>query len=223
MRFYSSLRIGALIAGVLSTALVLGGQDQKTEPSAAPKAEGIPPRTAPTDYQFHAQAGTFTVAAEFTGHSVATPESTLTTDDYVVIEVAVYGPAGARIKLSREDFALRVNGKKAVLPSQPYGLVVKNLKDPLLEPTASENKSKTSVGTGGQSDAGSTPAPYRVPDAIRHAWGQQLQKLALPEGDRALPRAGLIFFTYRGKTDKIDSIELTYTGPAGPATLALQP
>jgi hypothetical protein len=92
-----------------------------------------------------------------------------------------------------------------------------------LEPTASEQKSKTSIGTGGQSGASSTPAPYRVPDALRHEWRQRLQKASLPGGDRALPQAGLIYFPYRGKTEKIQSLELIYKGPAGECTLALQP
>ena len=43
------------------------------------------------------------------------------------------------------------------------------------------------------------------------------------EGERTLPQAGLIFFQYRGKTQSIHSIELIYAGPAGKATLALQP
>jgi hypothetical protein len=52
---------------------------------------------------------------------------------------------------------------------------------------------------------------------------QRVQKAALPEGDRTLPVAGLIFFQYRGKTQGIHSIELIYAGPAGKVTLALQP
>jgi hypothetical protein len=44
----------------------------------------------------------------------------------------------------------------------------------------------------------------------------------LPEGDRALPAAGLIFFQYGGREKSIRSIELIYTGPAGKATVALQ-
>ena len=35
--------------------------------------------------------------------------------------------------------------------------------------------------------------------------------------------AGLLFFEYRGKTKKIRSIELIYSGPAGKAALDLQP
>jgi len=206
------------IVGVMAPALHLYAQEQTTPP----KVQGIAPRATPADYQFHARAGSLTVAAEFTGHSVATPDGTLTTDDYVVIETAVYGPPGARTTLSSGDFSLRINGKKPVT-GQPYGLVVKTLRDLELEPTASEQKSKTSVGTGGQSDAGSTPAPYRVPDALRHEWRLRLQKASLPEGDRALPQAGLVYFPYRGKAEKIQSIELTYAGPAGQVTLPLQP
>jgi len=219
MQFSSVLKHSIRLSLLLAAAFCIGAQDQP----APPKAEGIPPRAAPTDYQTHAQAGKLSLAAEFTGHSIMMADATLTSEDYVVIETAVYGEPGARMKLSHEDFALRINGKKQPLTSQPYGIVVKTLKNPQLEPTASETKSKTSVNTGGGGGGDNTPAPpYRVPDELRHSWGQQLQKLALPEGDRALPQGGLIFFPYRGKTDKIQSLELTYTGPTGPITVELQ-
>jgi hypothetical protein len=52
---------------------------------------------------------------------------------------------------------------------------------------------------------------------------QYAQRSSLPEGDRALPEAGLMFFEYRGKTQNIRSLELFYDGPAGKATLKLQP
>jgi hypothetical protein len=58
---------------------------------------------------------------------------------------------------------------------------------------------------------------------LQRAWAQRVQKAALPEGDRSLPQAGLIFFQYRGKTQSIRSMELIYTGPDGTATLTLQP
>jgi hypothetical protein len=45
----------------------------------------------------------------------------------------------------------------------------------------------------------------------------------LPEGDRALPVAGLIFFQYRGKPQNIKSMELVYNGPAGTVSMPLQP
>ena len=204
---------------MLACSAVFGAQT----PEAPLKAEGLPPRAAPTDYQTHAAAGPLTVAAEFTGHAVGTPEGTLTTEDYVAVEVALYGPPGTHTRISLDDFSLRVNGSKKALVSQPYGLVVKTLKDPELEPTASEQKAKTSINTGGGDTTSGTPPPFRVPDAVRHEWSQRLQKISLPEGDRTLPKAGLIYFAYHGKESKIESVELTYSGPGGHTSLALQP
>jgi hypothetical protein len=207
------------IAALLTASLGLSAPGQ----NAPVKAEGIPPRATPADYQSQAQAGTLTIAAESTGHSVATPEgSPLTTDDFLVIETALFGPPGARAKLSIEDFSVRINGKKTPLPSQPYGLVLKSLKDPELEPLASA-KSKTGISTGGGQADASPPSKPKIPIEVRRGWEQRVQKAALPEGDRALPQAGLIFFQYRGKTEKIESLELIYESPAGKATLTLQP
>ena len=67
------------------------------------------------------------------------------------------------------------------------------------------------------------PAPVQIPIGVQRAMAQRVQKASLPEGDRTLPQAGLIFFQYRGKTQSIHSIELIYTGPAGKVTLPLQP
>ena len=209
------------------TALCLcaAGQTPPAGKEAPVESKGMPPRTAPTEYQAHAQAGTVTIAAEFTGHGVGTPQGALTTEDYVVVETGFFGPEGARAKLAIDDFSLRVNGKKVALRGQPYGMVLSSLKDPEWEPPAEVKKSKTSMGGGG-GEGGQSNDPPPVPKmtfAERRAMEQKVQKATLPEGDRALPVAGLIFFQYRGKTQGIKSLELVYDGPAGKATLKLQP
>jgi hypothetical protein len=190
------------------------------------ESKGLSPRAAPTDYQSHTQAGAVTIAAEFTGHSITSPQSVLATEDYVVVEVGFFGPPEAQLKLSYEDFSLRINGKKTALPARPSVSVFKSLKDPEWEPPVPvESKSKTSLGTGGggQNDPGSTPPVVHIPIEVERKWELRVQKATLPEGERVLPVAGLIFFQYRGKTDNIDSIELIYTGPAGKTTLKLHP
>jgi hypothetical protein len=213
----------------LITALCLCAQTQDTPPKETQinQAKGMPPRATPAEYQAQVQAGTVTIAAEFKGHSVPTMQGPLSTEDYVVVETALFGPPEARLKLSAEDFSLRINGKKAPLPSQPYGLVVGSVKDPEWEPPVPvEKKSKTGMSTGGkggQDDSNSPPAPVKIPIEVQRAMAQRVQKASLPEGDRALPQAGLLFFQYRGKAQGIHSIELIYTGPAGKATLPLQP
>jgi hypothetical protein len=210
-------------------ALCLCAQAQDAPPKGAPvnETKGIPPRAAPGDYQGHASAGEVTVAAEFVGHAVPTAGgTTYTTEDYVAVETALFGPSGARLKISSGDFSLRIIAKKTVpLPSQPFGMVFRSLKDPEWEDAnaiEAKAKSSTSVNTGGKNPT-DPPAPVRMPIPLRHVMEQKVEKVALPEGDRALPQAGLIFFPYRGKTDKIHAIELVYAGPAGTATVALQP
>ena len=188
--------------------------------------KGVAPRATPTDYQAHAQAGTVTIGAEFTGHSLGTPEAILSTEDYVVVEVGLFGGQEARARLSHEDFSLRINGRKAPLPAQPYGVVFESLKDPEWAPPGppqSKSKGGISSGGNGQSDADPPPAPARMPIELKRAMQQRVQKAALPEGERVLPQAGLIFFEFRGKTSGIRSVELIYGGPAGKAVLALQP
>jgi hypothetical protein len=227
MRFSHQSRTGVVIVAVLTAILCQGasGQGVQGKDAQIRDAKSIPPRATPTDYQAHAQAGALTVAAEFTGHSVATPEAILSTEDYVVVEVGLFGPPEARAKLSYENFALRINGKKTPLPAQPNTLVFKSLKDPeWAPPVSAEPKSKTSINGGtGQSDASSTPAPVHIPIEVERTMALRVQKASLPEGERVLPEAGLLFFQHRGKADGIRSIELIYTGPAGKAILTLQP
>jgi hypothetical protein len=223
MRLSRTLKIGALAA-----AICLCAQGQNTQGSdAQAEAKGLPPRATAADYQAQAQAGTLTVAAEFKGHSVPTLQGALSTDDYVVVEIGLFGSPGARMMLSSGDFSLRINGKKTPLSAEPYGLVAGSLKDPEWEPPVrAGSKSKTSVGGSGggeQGEANAPPAPVQIPVPVQRAMAQRVQKASLPEGDRALPQAGLIFFLYRGKTQGIRSIELIYAGPAGKATLKLQP
>jgi hypothetical protein len=61
------------------------------EAKAAEANKGIPPRATPADYPSQGKAGSVTIAAEFTGHSVPKPEGPLSTEDYVVVEAALFG------------------------------------------------------------------------------------------------------------------------------------
>ena len=198
-------------------------QDADKEAQAR-EAKGIPPRATPADYQTRIKAGAITLAAEFKGHSVPTPEAVLTSEDYVTVEVALFGAAGARATISTGDFALRINGtranaKKPPLPTQPYAFVFKSLKDPAWEPVVKEeSKSKTQINGSGN-DA--PPAAPKMPFPLVREMQQRVQRAVLPEGDRELPQAGLIFFYYPGKG--IRSAELIYTGPTGKTTLDLNP
>lgn len=223
MRVFSALRVVFLTAGCLFSAVALYAQEVSKE---AP-AKGMPPRAAPTEYQAQATAGMVTIGAEFMGHAVPTPEQTVASDDYVVVEAGLFGPPDARATLARGDFSLRINGKKTPSPSEPYELVFKSLKDPQWQPPVTEDSkaSKGGLTTGGGGGGGNAPPPLppKMPFELRRAMEQHVQRAAMQEGDRLLPQAGLLFFLYRGKAEGIHSLELIYSGAAGNATLTLQP
>jgi hypothetical protein len=229
MRFPSALRIGGLIAAVLMGAHCFFGQEPAAPApdSLTNKAKGVPPRVSPAEYQAHTEAGTVIVAAEFMGHAVPTPDGTFSTEDYVVVEVGLFGPPEAKLKLDPADFSLRVNeNKKGSLPSQPFEVVEHSLKDPEWSPPVDKDEDKSSTGfsSGGKgAQDGGKPPPPKMPMPLVLAMDQKVQKARLPEGERPLPQAGLLFFLYRSKVQSIHSIELIYSGPAGKATLALQP
>jgi hypothetical protein len=214
------------VAAVLIVALcrVASGQDTPNKDAQIHVAKGLPPRATPGDYLAHAQTGKFTIAAEFAGHSVPTQEALLTTEDYIVVEVAMYGPPDASLKLSYADFSLRFKGKKNILPAQPYTFVFKSLRDPdWVNPDAGDAKaSKTSIGGGGAGQD-ATPKVVHIPLPLERAMEQKVQNAVLPETERVLPGAGLIFFQYRGKTENLNGLDLIYDGPAGKATLPLHP
>jgi hypothetical protein len=192
-------------------------------------AQGLPPRTAPTEYQVVGKAGDVTLAADFVRHSVPTAQGTLSTEDYVVVELAMYGPPGAKTTISMDDFSLRINGKKQPLKGQPYGLVLASIKDPEWAPPdaapAKGSKGGLTSGGGGGGDKNSNEPPpvVKVPIELQRAMAQRTQKASLALGERALPQAGLLFFQYRGKAQNITSVELLYSGAAGKATLDLIP
>jgi hypothetical protein len=190
-------------------------------------AVGVPPRVAPADYPVQGKAGMMTIAAEFSRHAVPTPNATYSTEDFVVVEVGLYGPADARTQISLDNFSLRISGKKGSIPTQPVGMVLTSLKDPEWIPPDPPSKkgggtSLTSGGGGGGQD-NAPPIPPHMPFELVRAMNLATQRAELPQGDRPLPLAGLLFFPYHGNLKNVTSIELDYSGSAGKATLSLHP
>jgi hypothetical protein len=227
MRLLKATSVGIVATGIAFFVGNAPGQDAPKE-AEVHEIKGMPPRVAPTEYNAHAKAGRYTIAAEFTRHSVAMPDQTLSTEDYVVVDVGFFGPPDAHLVLNHEDFSLRINEKKAPLPSQVYGVIFHSLKDPEWSPpeSASSKSSKTSIGTGSGEGGGQSndpPPVIHMPIELERAMQLRVKKSALPEGDRPLPAAGLLFFPYRGRAEGIHSVELMYTGPAGKTVLDLHP
>lgn len=188
-------------------------------------SKGIPARAAASDYMGHGKAGTLTIGADFDGHEIPTLESTLTASDYVTVEVGVFGAPGAHATISAADFSIRINGKKSPIPSEGFSALSRNLRDPSWTPPEQKEKEKSrgGINTGGDQDSlGATPPIVHIPPEMERAMRLQVGTASLPEGDRALPVAGLLFFKYSGQAKGIHEVELVYEGSAGKGTIKLQ-
>jgi hypothetical protein len=208
--------------------LILLTTPSLTAQPPASSVHGLPARATPADYQAQAMAGSVTIAADFTGHGIPNAQEPLQSEDYVAVEVGLFGPDGAKLTITVSDFSLRINGKKEAQPSQSPGLVARGIKDPSwVAPEAAGGGSKSkggisgSAGGGGRAAGDPPPVTPKPPVELLRGWQQRVLKAGIAEGERTLPQAGLLFFSYRGKTDNIQSLELIYNGPAGKATLKL--
>lgn len=198
-----------------------------------------PTRTS-ANYPVHAPLDRgFTIAADYLVHSIPTPTGTLIADDYLVIEVAFFGPPKSAIRLDQGNFTLRINHAKNALQADAPGAVANSIQYPdwTRKPgvTASAGNGDIMVGprtpvphfpgdpSGGQPIPGSNPShdPNAPDKEIESPINDRIQNVSLESARPSVPTSGLIFFQFFGKTKKIKSLELIYEGPAGKAVLKL--
>jgi hypothetical protein len=209
-------------------------------------AQGLTPREKAADYPVHAEVKDgFTIAAEYLVHTLPTGKDALVANDYLVVEVAVFGPRGKRIDLSQGNFTLLLDtgkkGGKTALSPDSAGSVAASIKfsdwtqKPHVE--AEGGVGNASVGFGppmtprfpGDPSVRTmppSPVPDQNPAGIEKeqplSIDERVQRVSLPTGQLAPPAAGLIFFPFEGKTKSIKTLELVYEGPAGRVVLKLE-
>jgi hypothetical protein len=204
-------------------------------------AQGTDPKPKASEYPLQAQAGDVEIGAEYMVRSVSTPKASFLTDDYLVVEVALYPGAGG-ITVNAQEWTLRVNGKKEELLTQAPGIVAASLKYPDWS-----RRPQLAVGAGpviiGQPapverfPGDNRPARTRVPGQIPRVPTQPdtgveeepvdindvITRAALPEGSFRGPVSGYLFFPWRGNPAKIKSVDLIYRPRSGtPATLRIR-
>jgi hypothetical protein len=202
------------------------------------RAQGTTPKATPAEYPVHTEIGTVTLAAEYLVHSLPTPKGTLIATDYLVVDVAWFGPSFSRLKMSPDNFTLRINGKGQTLTAEPPGMVAGSIKfpgsRPHLETSGTITNGDGSVTVGPRAPPSRFPGDGNDRTASGHAptvkeveeessIDYRVQNATLPEGEHALPRSGLVYFFYRGKIKNIHSLDLFYEGTMGKATLKLLP
>ena len=195
-------------------------------------------------YPVRVPLGERTLAVEYLARSIPVEGGSLFTEDYLVIEVAFFGPKYDALKLSASHFALRMNGRKTPVLAQTPGLVAGSLK--YARQTGSHLEAGAGLGNAGvifgrpapvERFPGdptvrrlpAPPAPSQNPSApgvetpASLPVEDQIERVGLPEGERRLPASGLLFFPYRGKPGAVKKLELEYEGPAGRGVVQLLP
>ncbi len=217
MKYSEVLCRAAGVFAICVAAPVLSAQ----APDQGKEVSGLVPRAKPAEYQAQAKAGQVTIAADFSGHGFPTVDAPVSSENFVAVEVALYGPEGTKLKIEAGQFSLKINGKKPV-DAQPWGLAAKEVKDPEWIPPEPAKEKGGGLSTGGKEPGAPPPVTPKPPVELLRSWQQRVGRSALAEGERSLPIAGLIFFQARGKLENMKSVELVYEGPAGKATLQLQ-
>ncbi len=198
------------------------------------------PRSKASDYPAHVQMETVTLAAEYLVHTLPTPTGPLIAKDYLVVDVAFFGPPFSRLKISPDHFTLRINGHGEPLQAQLPGMVAGSIKFP--DSTGHPSLTGAAgVGIGnGQVVIGPRPPASQFPgdgndrtastQPITQVQKEQedtvdyrVQNASLLEGEQSLPRSGLIYFPFQGRTKGIHSLQLLYNGPMGKTVLKLLP
>ena len=86
-------------------------------PGSGTRPEGTHPKASAAEYPVQAQSGNLAIGAEYTVHSFGSGEQMYLAENYLVVEVALFPPKGESVTADAASFALRLNGKRTLLPS----------------------------------------------------------------------------------------------------------
>jgi hypothetical protein len=204
--------------------------------------EGTKPKAAAAEYPVHAVGDGVAAGAEYMGRTLFAERQSLFIEDYIVVEVAVFPVKDRSISVSNTHFTLRVNGSKGVLMAQAPGMVRASLiypdweRDTELTVGAQAGNAGVILGQPQQVPRfpgddrpvkRHPPEPTRAPTMPKspepEIQPQDLPvELAIREGAATGPVSGYVYFPYRGKVEKIKSLELLYTPPGASSPLSLR-
>jgi hypothetical protein len=210
--------------------------------AATGQAQGTTPKEKPDSYYAHAALNDgLSIGADLLGRYLPVEGYSIYSDEYIYVEVALFGPKGRKIDLQSGQFVLNIN--KTPLTPQSPGLVTLtgNFPEMIARPqvVAGGGANGGVIEIGGRDrkprfpgdDPAHTPTPG--PEAPVDPSNGQVQKAPvkpeilverakLPEGSHALPVSGFLFFAYEGKLKKAKHIVLDYKGPLGSASVTLR-
>lgn len=193
-------------------------------------AQGTETKRKASEFPVQVKVAGAEVAAEFMVRLISYGRESFVTDNFLVVEVAIYPEPGKPVEVKLADFSLRVSGKKELLLAQPPALVLSYLRYPDWErPPVRAGSADVEERFPGDPRARrypGPPAPAQNPDAPveeRMSNSDVVNKSSLPEGPRKTPVSGFLFFPWKGNPAKLKSAELVTTlGSGDPVVIRLR-
>src|SRR3954447_24301928 len=111
-------------------------------------AQGTESKKSASEFPVHAALGDADVAADFMVRLISYGRESFVTDNFLVVEVAIFPHAGKVFEVRANQFSLRVNGKKEALFAQTPGMVIASVKYPDWE-TQTGGIGEIGAGRGG--------------------------------------------------------------------------
>jgi hypothetical protein len=203
-------------------------------------AQGTKTRDDASKYSAHGQINSVSMGAALWGHYVPVDGVSFKTDEYLVVEVALFAPPSMKLDIDASQFVLTVNGQR-LLPLAP-GLatlryVIPDMREPRPHLDSDAGVGPVTISTGrdpvqpkfpGDSNPANIPLPPRTQssdDPLQRKPVDPVQAIsnaALPEGRHGTPISGYLFYAYTGKLKRVKHVELEYNSRMGAATLSLR-
>jgi hypothetical protein len=205
-------------------------------------AQGTKVRESVAAYPAQAQIGDVGIGADLIGHYLPLPHTTLYSNSYLVVEVALFAPPTEKVNISNGQFVLNINGRR-LMPQSPgfvtLAYTVPDMRERTPHLEAGGGVGGVTIGTGANPTAPKfpgdpNPADYpRVPSRPPQSTPgdeesenadprKAILEVALPEGAHATPISGYLFYSFEGKLKRIKHAELEYSSSHGSASLALR-
>jgi hypothetical protein len=207
--------------------------------------QGTDPKPDHRAYRLQASSSAADYGIEYQVRTVSAGRDTFLTEDYLVIEVAVFPKRREKLKIDLRNFTLVLDGKGDELLAQTPGIVAASFKYP---DWATQSGVQMAAGVGDRGVIlGRPPMTERfpgdprpsqrrlprppaegsgqvaeAPDAERPDAATLIQTLALPEGVITRPISGYIFFPYRGRLGAIKQVTLNIAEEGSEVPLAVR-
>jgi hypothetical protein len=185
-------------------------------------AQGTQPKPKAEDYEVSATAKAFRIGAEYMVHSFGGQGKLYILENYLVVEVGVYPvEKDGNVTVNPSAFRLRVDGKKPILSPDPPSTAAAAFRrqGSTLSKILGAAASGVGGGMGGppgtrgpdpQPRAPDPGSPGGIPRAEPDDAAELLTVVAMPTGAYPGAVAGFLYFPYRGKPGKIQTLELLY-------------